>query len=162
MKLPVFTVDTALPAGTYSWRVRRASTPAGNPGPWRELTDLSALPTFDRVGPRCLRSSRRTDQVIDHRQRGLLFTWSGQGVGATQYHLESSKTIGFGTLLEHQVTVMTAWAPTNAYPDSVPVYWRVRALDSANNTLSTSSTCSVHQGCEARPSPSTSARRPPR
>jgi hypothetical protein len=132
--LPAFTVDTALPAGTYSWRVRRIDS-STNPGAWRELTDLSALPTFTVSAP--VPALLGPDEGTTITGNAVLFTWSGV-VGATQYRLESSKTNGFGTLLENQVTVMTAWAPTNAYPDGVPVYWRVRALDSANNTLSMS------------------------
>lgn len=132
--LPAFTADTALAAGTYSWRVRRIDS-SSNPGAWRELNDLSALPTFTVSAPAPALSTPQDSAIITG--NGVLYTWSGV-VGATQYRVESSKSAGFGTLIESQVTPMTAWAPTMAYPDGVPVYWRVRALDSANNILSTS------------------------
>lgn len=132
--LPAYTLDTALPAGTYSWRVRRID-PSSNPGAWRELTDAAALPTFDVTAPRPALLTPAADATLAG--NGLLFSWSGV-VGATQYRLESSTSAGFTTLQENQVTVMTSWAPNAAYPDGVPVYWRVRALDSANNILSTS------------------------
>lgn len=132
--LPTYTLDITLPAGTYSWRVRRLD-PSGNPGPWQEQTNAAALPTFVVAAPRPGLLAPADGSLVAG--NGVLYTWTAVK-GATQYRLESSLFSGFGSLIENPLTVMTSWAPSVAYPDSVPVYWRVRALDGANNVLSTS------------------------
>lgn len=132
--LPTYTLDTTLPAGTYSWRVRRLD-PSGNPGPWQELNGASALPTFTVGVPTPQQLTPTEGELVAG--NGVLFSWSPVK-GAAQYRLESSLTPGFSELVENQTTVMTSWAPSAAYADSQTIYWRVRAVDSSSNVLSTS------------------------
>jgi hypothetical protein len=137
VKLPTYAVDVALPAGAYSWRVRRLD-PSGNPGPWQTQPLVEGkLDTFTVASPAPTLESPANGAQI--KGNSILFSWSPVK-GAAQYRLESSLSSNVtGSTIESVATVMTAWAPSSAYPDSVPVYWRVRALDGSGNTLSTSS-----------------------
>ncbi len=134
--LPTYTPDVALPQGTYSWRVRRLDA-SGNPGPWQVLDAGGSLPTFDVSAPVPLLLS--PSDGLSFGGHTVLLSWTPVK-GAATYRLESSASPGFTPALDSLVTVMTAWAPVSAtvYPDSVPIYWRVRALDSANQIVATS------------------------
>ena len=143
-RLPAFTPTAAMPAGDYSWRVRRVDsggTPNGNPGPWTVTDSNGDLPTFTVVAPSpTLVSPADTITVVPN---DLVFTWDAVP-GAAEYKFESSTSSVFASVLESQFTVMTTWAPmVTTYPNGVPVYWRVKAIDGAGNILSTSLVRSV-------------------
>jgi hypothetical protein len=78
----------------------------------------------------------------------LLFAWNPVQ-GAAQYIFEVSTATNFASVVQTQTTVMSAWAPIIAYPDSVPLYWRVKALDSANQVLSISDVRTVTKDAKA-------------
>jgi hypothetical protein len=142
VKLPVYTPDVAFAAGTYSWRVRRLD-PTGKPGPWQDripTADGPALPTFDVAAPKP--ALLTPDDGASLSGNGLLFTWSPVQ-GAALYTFEASTVSNFASIVQRQTTVMNAWAPALAYPDSVPIYWRVKALDSASNVVSISTVRTV-------------------
>ena len=135
VKLPIYTPDVAFPAGTYSWRVRRLD-PSGNPGPWQDRIGAD-VPTFDVTAPKPQLTAPADGTALTG--NGLLFTWNPVQ-GAASYTFEASLAASFATVVQRQSTVMSAWAPAMSYPDSVPLYWRVKALDSANNVVSISDT----------------------
>jgi hypothetical protein len=134
VKLAAYTPIDALPQGTYSWRVRRLDA-SGNPGPWQVFDDSAALPTFIVAAPVPELLTPTHASVFGGNT--ILMSWTPVK-GAAQYRLESSVNAGFTSNQEVQVTVMTAWAPASSYPDSVPIYWRVKALDSASQVIATS------------------------
>jgi large repetitive protein len=133
--LPAYTPAKAMPAGTYSWRVRRVDSSL-NPGPWTVTDADGNLPTFTVTAPKpTLQSPVDGLTVLPN---DLVFTWDAVA-GAAQYKFESSTSAGFTTFIESQPTVMTTWATmVTTYPNGVPVRWRVKALDGAGNVLSTS------------------------
>jgi hypothetical protein len=113
--------------------VRRLD-PSGNPGPWQDHMGAD-IATFDVVAPKPQLTA--PDDGVSLSGNGLLFTWNPVQ-GAATYTFEVSTAANFASVVQRQSTVMSAWAPVISYPDSVPLYWRVKALDSANNVLSVS------------------------
>ena len=120
---------TSLPSGDYAWRVRRNDAD-NRAGPWsnaRTFTLQAAAPSLTAPANAATVSPSN-----------LVFTWTAVA-GAVQYRFEVGATCAFSPVLFNQITVMTAWAPITAYPNG-SYCWRVKALDAANNTISTSST----------------------
>ena len=128
-KLPSFTPSSGLAAGTYSWRVRKLD-PDGNSGPWS--TTVSVF-TVSQTAP-TLTSPADLTKVLSN---NLFFTWLAVN-GASSYLFESSASSGFSPTVEQVTTVMTAWAPTAAYPDRATYYWRIKVLDGDGNVMATS------------------------
>jgi hypothetical protein len=134
-KLSAYTPTAAMPAGSYSWRVRRVDS-GGNPGSWTVTDGQGGLPTFTVVAPTPTLVSPVDGVTVVPNE--LVFTWNAVP-GAAQYKFESSKSAVFASVIESQLTVMTTWAPmTTSYPNGSPVYWRVKAVDGSGNILSTS------------------------
>jgi hypothetical protein len=102
--------------------------------------------TFDVVAPKPQLTSPEDGAAVSG--NGLLFTWSPVQ-GAAQYTFEASTVPSFASTVQRQTTAMTAWAPAIAYPDSVPIYWRVKALDSLNQVLSISDVRTVTKDAKA-------------
>jgi hypothetical protein len=111
----------------------RKLDPDDNPGPWS-----AGVQTFTVSGD---------GPVLEQAQVGpasvsndLLFSWNpAPGTAPSSYLFESSATKAFSSTIERRATVMTAWAPTAAYPDRPePYFWRVTALDGAGHVLGVS------------------------
>jgi hypothetical protein len=133
---------TSLASGAYAWRVRRSDAD-NRTGPWsnaKTFNLLAAAPTL--IAPANAATVAATT---------LLFTWGG-AAGAVQYKIEVAATCAFTTILFNQTTVMTSWAPTTAYPNGT-YCWRVKALDAAGNTISTSGTRTFTIGTAPPPPP---------
>lgn len=121
----------SLPSGVYAWRVRRTDA-GGNVGGWsagRTFTLQPAAPT--------LLSPANGQKLAS---TALVFAWSGV-TGAVKYKWDVSASSAFTTITSTQITVMNAWAPTVALANGT-WFWRVSALDTAGNVISTSSTAS--------------------
>jgi hypothetical protein len=128
-KFSAWAPTTSLPSGLYAWRVRRNDAD-NRAGPWsnpRTFTLRAAAPSLTAPANATTVSPAT-----------LLFTWTAVP-GAVQYRIEVAATCSFSPVLFTQVTVMTAWAPTTAYANG-SYCWRVKALDAAANTISTSTT----------------------
>ncbi len=131
-KITAAIATTALPAGTYGWRIRRKDAD-GRPGPWstetngglRKFTIAPAAPTL--VSP---------DDGAQVTSNTFLLDWNPVP-GATQYRIQTSTVSDFSSTKENITTVMTEWAPVALYADGT-YYWRVQSLDSGNNVLGTS------------------------
>jgi hypothetical protein len=133
--LPAYTPQSAMPAGTYSWRVRRVDS-SGNPSTWTVTDANGDLPTFTVVAPQPALDS--PDDGATVLPNDLVFSWDPVP-GAAQYKFESSTSAVFATFIESQPTVMTTWAPmVTTYPNGSTLRWRVKALDGVGNVLSTS------------------------
>jgi hypothetical protein len=141
-QLAADTMLKALPPGTYAYRVRRVDVD-GLFGPW------SSDPPPPSTNP--ADGDRRTFEVVGGEPsptgpaNGTVFSrprirleWEPV-VGATSYRVETSASAGFGTLVENQVTVMTAWSLVKTYTNGT-IYWRVRAIDAQGNVIGTSAT----------------------
>jgi hypothetical protein len=118
---------TALPAGTYAWRVQRVDV-SNRVGPWstgRTFILHPAAPTLNTPADQALLDGSN-----------LYFTWLGIQ-GAVSYPFQSSSVADFSSTIESQTTVMTAWSPVRLYTQGV-YFWRVNLLDASNNVLSTS------------------------
>jgi hypothetical protein len=76
-----------------------------------------------------------------------LFTWDGVDQAA-QYRWQLSTTAGFSTISASQTTVMTAWSPLTPFPDGA-YYWRVQALDSSGNVMSSSAPRAISKDSSA-------------
>jgi hypothetical protein len=139
-QLAADTMVEALPPGTYAYRVRRVDVD-GRFGPWS--SDPPTLNGNPATG------DRRTFVVVGGSPsptapaNGAVFTrprvrleWDPVP-GATAYRVETSATAGFGSLIENQVTVMTAWSLLKSYPNGT-IHWRVSAIDAQGATLGTS------------------------
>jgi hypothetical protein len=134
-KFAAYAPTTTLPVGTYAWRVRGLDAD-GKPGPWYtdaqtrgpERTTFTIVPPYPSLtGP-----ADGTELTSGN----VLFTWSAVNQ-ATQYRWQLSTTSGFSSVAASQTTVMTSWSPLTAFADGAS-YWRVQALDSAGNVLSSS------------------------
>lgn len=130
---PAWTPPAHLPAGTYSWRVRRTDA-FGMAGTWSSgvpaFTVSSAAPGL--VTP--LASAKV-------HQKNLAFAWNPVS-GAASYAVEVSQTAGFASIFDSTTTTNRQWSPTKSggYPAGT-YYWRVRALSAASTgkVLATSS-----------------------
>ncbi len=141
-KFSAWAPTTSLPSGEYAWRVRRVDAD-NRDGAWsqaRTFTLAAAAPTL--IAP---------NNGATVAAKTLLFTWSGVA-GAVEYRIDASLTCAFTTTILNQVTVMTSWAATTAYPDAT-YCWRVRALDAGGNTISTSATRTFTLGVAVPPPP---------
>ena len=141
-KFSAWAPTTSLPSGVYAWRVRRNDAD-NRAGPWstaRTFTLQAAAPTLTAPA-----------NAATVAPSNLLFTWTAVP-GAVQYRLEVAGSNTFSTVLFSQITVMTAWAPTTAYPNGT-YWWRVKALDAANNPISTSSLRTFTIGTPPPPPP---------
>lgn len=128
-KLPSFTPNTALPAGTYSWRVRKLN-PDQHGGAWS-----TSVPTFTVSRPAPTLTAPAHLATITN--NNILFSWRAVA-GASSYLFESSPSTSFTTLQEQVNTVMPAWAAVRYYPDRATYYWRVKVLDGKGNVMATS------------------------
>ena len=141
-KFSAWSPTTSLASGTYAWRVRRND--ADNlAGPW------SAARTFNLAAAAPSLTAPANAATVA--ANTLLFTW-GAVAGAVQYRLEVAATCAFNPLITNQITVMTSWAPTTAFANGT-FCWRVRALDAANNVISTSSNRTFSIGTPPPPPP---------
>ena len=130
-KLTGWTPTTALPAGSYAWRVRRLDVD-NRPGVWSGGGTFTLAPQTPAL------SSPADDAMIYHDD--LEFYWAVSN-SAVQYRFQSSTAPSFNSPFETQLTSAPTWAPTKHYPDGT-YYWRVQVLDSASNVLATSATWS--------------------
>jgi hypothetical protein len=132
-RLPAYAPQSAVPTGTYAWRVRRVD--ADNlAGPWSTggVFTLASTPTT------LLAPAEGTVFT----SRSMLFTWTPV-TGAAQYTFEASQSPGFTPTIDSATTVMTAWAPTTVnYPDGT-VYWRVKVKDGSGNVIAVSDTRTI-------------------
>jgi hypothetical protein len=124
------TNGTALPAGTYAWRVRGIDAD-GNSDAWsavRTFTVQPAAPTLVSPG----------DGNIFTNENGLGFSW-GAVNGAVKYQLiiGSSNPPTSGTTVS-QSTVATSWSINKTLTSGL-WYWEVQAYDAQNKLMSTSS-----------------------
>lgn len=139
-QLAADTMVEALPPGTYAYRVRRVDVD-GRFGPW------SSDPPTPNGNPAT--GDRRTFVVLGGTPsptapaNGAVFSqprvrleWDPVP-GAAAYRIETSASAGFGSLIENQVTVMTAWSLLKTYQNGT-IYWRVSAIDAQGATLGTS------------------------
>lgn len=123
-----------LPAGEYSWRVRKVDT-YGAKGKWSDgaAVDWTFTVTADPVGG----TSPASGATV--RASALRFTWNSLP-GAAKYEIQVSSSSDFASLDETAVTTNRSWSPIKkgGYPAG-RYYWRVRALSSAAsaNVLST-------------------------
>ncbi|KQR16676.1 Ig-like domain-containing protein [Cellulomonas sp. Leaf334] len=120
-----FTPDKALPVGEYSWRVRKNDI-AGNPGTWaagENFTVVAATPTL-----------LEPDQDARPTSNDIVFGWSSVR-GASAYRIEVSTSAAFSSTFESQKTTGTSWATPKYYLDGTAYYWRVTALDAADNVV---------------------------
>ena len=141
-KFSAWAPTTSLPSGDYAWRVQRDDAD-NRPGPWsdaRTFTLLAAAPSLTAPANAATVAANT-----------LLFTWTAVS-GAVQYRIEIAATCAFSPVTASQVTVMTAWAPITAYANG-SYCWRVKALDAAGNTISTSSTRTFTIGTTPPPPP---------
>jgi len=128
-RMAAWTPLAGLAAGAYAWRVRAVDAGA-RAGAWSagRVFNLSA-------------GAPALTAPVEGAEFGSLdaklFDWEPVS-GAVKYTFEMSKSSTF-TSPTVTTTVMTAWAPTTKVLDGT-WYWRVKALDSASNILSTSST----------------------
>ncbi|HEY3437972.1 MAG TPA: Ig-like domain repeat protein, partial [Actinotalea sp.] len=131
-----YTPDKALAPGTYSWRVAKNDVD-GNPGSWAGDGGGSAFsgdtftigsPALNLVAPADAATLTSSD---------TLFTWDGL-VGAASYRFQTSTTDAFTSTFESQKTVGTTWVSPKYYVDGTTYRWRVQALDSSDNVISTS------------------------
>lgn len=130
-KLPAWTPPAALAKNTYTWRVAKLD-PSGNRGPWSTTSTFEvSLPPATLVSP-----ADNASFVTDD----LVFTWSLASGSVSSYRFETSTAATFATAFESQTLTGTTWATPKKYADGVRYYWRVSALDSANNVLATSAT----------------------
>ena len=133
---------TSLASGAYAWRVRRNDAD-NRAGPWsdaRTFTLQAAAPSLTAPANAAVVSPAN-----------LVFTWTAVA-GGVQYRFEVAATCTFSPVLSTQVTVMAAWAPVTAYANGT-YCWRVKALDAAGNTISTSSTRTFTIGTPPPPPP---------
>lgn len=126
-KLTAFAPTTNLPAGVYTWRVRPVDVDL-RPGAWADGGSFTLSPSVVQLVTPSVGATVSTHT--------LLFTWSSTAT-AVQYRFQASTSSGFNSIFEQQVVAAPAWAPTRLYPDD-EYWWRVQALDGANNVLSTS------------------------
>lgn len=129
-KLTAWAPRSRLPAGQYTWRVRRLDVD-DRPGQW---TEMGAF-TLTGVGQPQLQQPAHGTLL---KNNTLLFSWAGSQ-GASKYRAEVSTSNGFGNLFDSQTIAMPAWAPTKSYPDG-QYYWRVHALNDSNGIVATSAT----------------------
>jgi hypothetical protein len=127
-KFSAWAPTTSLASGVYAWRVRRNDAD-NRAGPWsnaRTFTLQAAAPSLTAPA-----------NAATVNGSTILFTWTAV-TGAVQYRIEIAATCSFAPITSSQVTVMTAWAPITTYANG-SYCWRVKALDAAGNTISTSS-----------------------
>jgi len=141
-QLAADTMLKALPPGTYAYRVRRVDVD-GLFGPWSsDPPPPSTNPadgdrrTFVVVGGEPSPTSPANGTVFSRPRVRL--EWEPV-VGATSYRVETSASAGFGTLVENQVTVMTAWSLVKTYTNGT-IYWHVLAMDAQGTVIGTSDT----------------------
>lgn len=132
-KVAAWAPTSALPSGTYAWRVQRLDAD-GLQGPW---TDGG---TFTIALPAPVLASPANGSFTGS---NLVFSWNPVA-GAVAYMFEASTSTSFTPALDSVTTSAANWAPTKAYPDGT-IYWRVKALDAAGNVQSTSSTSSIRR-----------------
>lgn len=139
-QLAADTMVEALPPGTYAYRVRRVDVD-NRFGPWSsDPPTLNGNPatgdrrTFVVVGGSPSPTAPANDAVFSRPRVRL--EWEPVA-GAAAYKVETSATAGFGSLIENQTTVMTAWSLGKSYPNGT-IYWRVSAIDPQGATLGTS------------------------
>jgi len=129
LRYPAGTLSSALPADTYSWRVRQVDA-GGNAGPWSTtIAPFTVGGTKPTLTVPASGASVKTGELV--------FRWAAVS-GAVRYKLESSTTPGFGTLVDNVTTTGTSYAPTVAHTGGTTYYWRVSALDAADDTMATS------------------------
>ena len=118
---------SALPIGTYAWRV------TGETGD--QVDGVPSVPRlFTLTGDAPSLATPIDEALLD--QVRVLFTWSSVP-GAARYQIQVSDSPAFGTFEENEKTVMQAWAPRGNIPTGT-YYWRVHALDGADNIMGTS------------------------
>jgi hypothetical protein len=154
-----YNVPSTLPdsqAGTaYYWFIRPCKAD-GVCAPDPVSTANAATNAFSKLSPRVTQLAPSDKATVgnavtftweDYRTTSLGTAWEATGEAGNQaaarYHLQVSTTASFATLLDDQFvdqTTYTAWDRT--YPEGT-LYWRVQAMDAANNGLQWSQTRSA-------------------
>ncbi|KQY47509.1 Ig-like domain-containing protein [Cellulomonas sp. Root137] len=123
-----FTPDKSLGLGSYTWRVRKNDI-GGFAGQWSSgdgFTVGASVPAL--LAP---------DDAARPTSNDVVFRWSPV-TGASAYRFEVSTAANFATMLESPKTVTTSWASPKYFVDGTPYFWRVVALDGADNAIGTS------------------------
>lgn len=139
-QLPADTMLKALAPGTYAYRVRRLDV-EGRPGPWSSDPPPGSSNPAD--------GDRRTFVVVGSEpsptapDNGTVFSrprvrleWDPVP-GAASYKVETSSSAGFGTLIDSQTTVMTAWSLVKGHTNGT-IYWKVTALNPQGGVMGVS------------------------
>jgi hypothetical protein len=131
---------TALPAGTYGWRVQRRD--ADNlAGPWT-ASDNTQLRLFTVAGNAAsLLTPVNGHNFTDNNQS---FTWTA-APSAAQYRFQADDNADFSSPFESATTVMTSWHSTKVYPNG-SYFWRVQTIDGEGNVTATSAVRSFTHG----------------
>jgi len=128
-----YSPTTPLPAGIdYVWRVRRVDVQNGQ-GAW------SAWAHFKVTAPLPTLASPASNALVP--STGALFQWTAPAGDAGKYaayYTFQRRTSGSTSVAESVTTAEQAWAPTSALTTG-SWQWRVIALDSNRQPLSTSS-----------------------
>jgi hypothetical protein len=117
---------TLLPSGTYYWNV----VPVDSEG---NLGAASPVSSFNYSWP-SVTSPQVTDLVAATEFFDPQFSWTAVQ-GATKYEVEVNSSVDFAPgskVCCTQLTTSTSLAPTVVFRDNT-YYWRVRAVDAANN-----------------------------
>jgi hypothetical protein len=135
----------ALPGGDYYWRARAEA--GGTPGPLSDGTKFSigaaisvSAPTLVSPTNGSKAGRRPTFRVTNASRTGP--------AGAITYKFEVSTSSGFGTIAATSTvsegTTETTFTPSSNLATGTTYFWRVTAIDAANNvTSSTSAVLSV-------------------
>ena len=118
---------TALPQGTYAWRVRGVDG-GGNGASW------SAWRTFT-VSPPGISLLQPANNSVFTTQSAVSFSWTPVD-GAVKYHIyvsSNSTNPRTSANLGNLDTVMTSWSPSVQFPTSATIHWQVDALRRAEH-----------------------------
>jgi RHS repeat-associated protein len=119
------TPSSALPDGTYSWRVRTINV-YGAAGAWSTVWTV----VIDTVAPAVPVLSAPTDGTTSTTVRPP-FSW-GAVTGATQYQLQVDNNSDFSSPELDQSPATASYTPTVSLQQGT-FYWHVRAKDAAGN-----------------------------
>ena len=126
---PSTALSAALPADTYSWRVRQVDA-GGRAGPWS-----TAIQPFTVGGTKPSLTAPGNGAGVQ--TASLVYRWAAVP-GAVRYKVESSTSPGFGALVDSATTPATSFAPTVPHVGNTVYYWRVSALNANDDVMATS------------------------